>query len=248
MHQQPSSPDRFVRNSEGKVIDGREEFLTKIVCREYHRGFKTPDELASRSWACFAAGADVARPKGGRGSRRWAHRDALAKAKQICRKRPEQRRRFVRRRSNPVSHLHSYRRSDYWSADRKAQHQNDAERCAMTPAALAVNRKMLDAIPLAAGQCTVTVRILVGETGFSESAVKSARRKLIEVGLWIAEHGVYVPTPVSEAKTLQCNDSPAEVIHGVQTNVDHLYRSLIHLEPVKEDDPLDVPDFLVRVA
>jgi hypothetical protein len=52
---------------------------------------------------------------------------------------------------------------------------------------------MLDALPLGAGQCTATVKELAVASGLSVRAVQSARRDLLDEGLWIAERRVYVP-------------------------------------------------------
>src|SRR5262249_26091944 len=155
-------------------------------------------ELAERCHARFALEAELARPKGGRGRRRWAYRDTLTKVKAICRKRPNRPLIAARRETRPASHLHSHRRPGYWGDDQKAAHQCEAVRCARTPAELVVNRKMLAAVPVQAGQCTATVPALVEQTDLSESAVKTARRELIKAGLWIAEDGVYVPLPVGK--------------------------------------------------
>jgi hypothetical protein len=184
---------RIRRNDDGLVVDGREEFLRDLVWEEFHRGYRTPEELARRAWARFADGADIERPKEGE-RRRWSFQDALAKARQICRRQPPPQPR--RPTLNSAEHLNSYREPGYWNADRKGEHQSEAVRRAMTPAALIVNRRMLDAVALASGQCSVAVSTLIEKTGLSERSVKLARRNLIEAGLWLAERGVYVPMPV----------------------------------------------------
>jgi len=183
-----------VRNAHGLVVDHRDEFMRGIVWEEFCRGYRTPEELAARAWSLFAAEAELSRPKHGRGNRRWSYRDALSKAKYLCRKQAALRFRPAR---DQVQHLNSFRQPGYWTDERKAEHQREGARRAMTPAALIVNRRMLDGVPISAGQCTVPVSELVKQTNLSESAVKTARHDLREVGLWISERGVYVPMPVS---------------------------------------------------
>lgn len=231
---------RIVRNSEGIVTDGREELMRALTWEEFHKGYQSPDELARRVWSRFAIGADIQRPKEG-GRRRWSLRDALTKAKQICRKQP-----LLRPRRQPagfMDHLNSYRRSEYWNVDRKAQHQNEATQRAMTPAALIVNRKMLDAVSFSAGQCSNPVSVLIKQTKLSESSVKSARRTLCQAGLWIAERGVYVPIPVSD-HTERADSGSA----GVQMERDPLYRSVGPSAPGSNPaDPSSVSRLLQRV-
>lgn len=195
-----SLPGRGQIGLDGKVIDGREAFLTHITCREYHRGSDTADELAGRAWSIFVAGSDITRPKGS-GRTHWSYRDALAKAKAIMRKSPPRRRGRVSAGHHPARALHSYRRPGYWTDDRKALHDQEAARRALPPSALIVNRAMLAAVPLTAGQCEITVPELSKRTGLSISTVKAARAQLLAVTLWIAERGVWVPAPVGQALT-----------------------------------------------
>jgi hypothetical protein len=179
-----------IRNAAGLVIDHRDEFMRSLVWEEFQRGYQTPEELSFRAWARFAAEAELGRPKRGKGTRGWSHRDALSKAKYLCR-------RYAAAQVHPArenaQHLNSYRQSGYWSEERKARHQREAVRRGMKPAELKVNLRMLDAVPISAGQCIAPVSALIEQTGLSESSVKTARRELRKAGLWIAERGVYVP-------------------------------------------------------
>ena len=54
---------RIIRDADGRVVDGREAFLTSLTAAEYAKGFTTPEELAGRVWARFIEGADLSRPR-----------------------------------------------------------------------------------------------------------------------------------------------------------------------------------------
>jgi hypothetical protein len=82
---------------------------------------------------------------------------------------------------------------------------------------------MLSATSMSGRQCEITVRELVEQTKFSESAVKGARRKLLEAGLWIAQRGVYVPAPFASAESNQGSDLADKTASMVQTRVHSLY-------------------------
>lgn len=228
------SKPAVVRDAGGIVIDRREEFLRAVVWEEFQSGYRNPDELAKRAWSRFAAEADLSRPKGGRSSRRWSFRDALTRARHICRKQ------FAVRFPRSVGqerHLNSFRRPDYWTAERKGEHQIEAARRAMTPAALMVNKHMLDASPISAGQCIATVSVLMTQTSLSESSVKTARRILRDVGLWISERGVYVPMPLNE--TDEDNEPSTQGSAGGANGADPFIRSVG--PPAPSVDRLDQP-------
>jgi hypothetical protein len=182
----------------GLFIDGREQVLTRLTFDAWDSGCRNPADLAGRVWAKFSSCSDISRPKSSNSSKRWSYSDALVKAKAICRKQPSGRKRWRGR--HPASHLNSYRQSGHWTAAQKAEHQAEAARRTITPAFLVVNRAMLAAIPLEAGQCVVTVKAIAELTGLAISTVKAARRKLIELGLWISERSV-----MSQSRSNICN-------------------------------------------
>jgi hypothetical protein len=210
-------------NSERKVIDGRDSFLAYLAMREFATGFTKPEALAGRIWQLFLEDADQTRPKGDSRNIRWAYGDALKKAKAVCRKFAG--RLIIRQRfgSHPVRHLHSFRRRAFWTENHKARHQVEAGYRVTAPSALAVNRAMLSATSLAGGQCEITVRELVEQTKLSESAVKIARRKLLDAGLWIAQRGIYVPFPLEGDESSQATDGTEDNPSRVHSDVHPLY-------------------------
>jgi hypothetical protein len=191
--------DRIKFNDAGIAVDGREAYLAHIIARLFYGGVSTPDELAQLAWEEFASSADLTRPKGS-GAARWSRRDAMSKAKEIIRRQPKGRARRHKGRP-PARDLHLYRKPGYWTEDRKARHQAIAVRRAVRASELVVNKCMLDGIPLQAGQCELTIAELVRLTKLSERAVKLARRQLLDVGLWFAERGVYVPLPLDDVES-----------------------------------------------
>jgi Bifunctional DNA primase/polymerase, N-terminal len=184
----------IVRDENGRVTDGREAFLTLLIWEEWQNGHSTVQSVSHRAWMGFVAGADLVRPKGSCKRSRYSIRDAESKAKLMVRKSPV-------RRSKPcevaATHLHSFRRPGHWIAERKRHHQADAASRGLQASRLAANQAMLDALPIAAGQCISTVNELTTATGLSISAVKSSRRDLVAAGLWIVERGVYVPMAIA---------------------------------------------------
>jgi hypothetical protein len=215
--------NRMKFGPDGKVVDGREAFLTHLICREFHNGYATPKDLADRVWPLFFAGADITRPKGSGGRSHWSWQDAYAKAKRICQKSPQSRRRRPPAGHHPARHLHSYRRSGYWSDARKALHDGEAARRVTKPSTLIVNRAMLAAVPVKAGQCEAGAPELCKQTGLATSTIKAARAELLDAALWIAERGIYVPVPIGRARSEQRSESKGQNTSGVQTIEDPLY-------------------------
>lgn len=237
------------RNEAGIVIDGREAYLTILVWEEYQNGYGTPETLADAAWARFVATADLIRPKARNPRTRWSFKDALSKARYIFRKQPGKRRPTWQRRRHPAGHLHSFRRPEYWTSERKIMHQQEAARRALAPSVLIVNKAMLDETSLDAGQCTVSIRAIVSQTTLSRSAVTTARHELLSLGLWIAERGVYVPILPDQAA--QADDFHAERSFEVQAGAGSLSRSvgsplvsLIEPEPPESSQPRRCPTAL----
>jgi hypothetical protein len=205
-----------VIDQNGNVIDGREEFLTRLTFMIWSQGcWRNAEDLARQVWVAFNLDVELSRPKSG-SNKRWSYRDALVKAKAICRKQPSGRKRWQG--GHPASHLSSYRQSGYWTNERKARHQAEAARRTMTPSFLVVNNAMLDAVPLEAGQCLVTVKAIAELSGLAISTVKVARRGLIELGLWISERSVYVPIPLEYLQLSQADDRKEQDASRVQSD------------------------------
>jgi hypothetical protein len=120
-------------------------------------------------------------------------KDARDKAKLIIRKAPPMKRNFQGH--HAASDLYHFQRRDYWTYDRKRDHRQCAAARRLPTSRLAVNQAMLDAVDMDTGYCAATAKKLATASGFSVAAVKSARRELLDEGLWIAERGVYIPVP-----------------------------------------------------
>jgi hypothetical protein len=186
--------DRIVLDDRGLVVDGREAFLAKLTAAGYaRRDFNTPDDLAKAVWAKFSTEADLSRPKGSNPRSRWSHRDALAKARLISRRKPELKspRRPVGR--HPTSGLQTWRRSGFWTVEKREQHVAEVARCLNTPSVLAVARAMIETVDFDTGFCTLTIAGIASRCNCSITAVKNARSKLNTTGFWISIRGVYVP-------------------------------------------------------
>jgi hypothetical protein len=229
-----------VRNSAGLVVDGRESFLTQLVWKAWRSGFLFPDAIASAAWAAFVAEADLTRPKGSGGKKRWGYPDALVKAKAILRK---EKANLISKKAgrikpnHPKSHLHAFRRPEFWTANKLAEHRNEAAALLSAGSDIAVNSAMLAAVSFETGMCAATVGDLVRATNLSQSAVKKARAHLLESGLWIAERGIYVPVPVDPPpQTDQASDSEQETITRVYAVEHPLYRSILPSPPMPETE------------
>jgi hypothetical protein len=199
---------RIVRDTHGLVIEGREAFLAKLISAGYGRGeFNTPDDLAKAAWAEFSANADLSRPKGSKPSRRWTYRDALARARSTCRKKPDLKspRRPVGR--HPTMGLNVYRLAGHWTVERRKQHVAEVARHERSPSVIAVARTMIDAVAFDTGFCTTTIAEIARRSNCSVTAAKNARRKLNKGGFWISVRGVYVPIPHRDLERAQAPQS-----------------------------------------
>jgi Bifunctional DNA primase/polymerase, N-terminal len=143
---------RIVLNDAGLVVDGREAFLAKLTAAEYAKdGRIAPDDLAHRVFARFSAQADLARPKGNNPRLRWSFKDALTKARSICRRPPHLKPPRRSRKGHPASHLNAWRRPGFWTVKQRDLHFTEVRRRISTPAVIAVSRAMIDAVDLANG-------------------------------------------------------------------------------------------------
>jgi hypothetical protein len=185
---------RIVRDAKGRVIDGREAFLAKLMAAEYARGaYKSPDELARGVWARFAHDTDLSRPKESNPRRRWTLGDVQTKARSICRRKPDLKYPRRARGGHLASHLNTWRRPGYWKIEQRELHLAEVRRRIQTPATLAVAHIMIEAVELATGFCTMSIAQIAKRASCSSTTVKTARRELNEAGLWLAIRGVFVP-------------------------------------------------------
>jgi hypothetical protein len=97
-----------------------------------------------------------------------------------------------------------------------------------------VNQMMLDAISAETGQCVATVTELAERTGLAVITIKQARQRLVGLGLWIAERGVYVPMPLGQSN--QATADPALTGSGKGMYASALYRSMC--EPRQSTRPM----------
>jgi hypothetical protein len=140
------------------VIDGREAFLTKLTAAEYAKGtHETPGDLANRVWARFASDADLSRPKGSNSKQRWSLRDAFAKARSTCRRKPDLKAPRRSRGRHPASGLHAFRKPGFWTQAQRELHLAAVRQRITTPAILVVARAMIEAVDLTNGFCTISV-------------------------------------------------------------------------------------------
>jgi Bifunctional DNA primase/polymerase, N-terminal len=185
---------RIERDAQGRVVDGREAFMTSLTAAEYARHAQaSPDELGNRVWARFVAEADLLRPKGSDPRCRWSSRDALSKAREICRRKPDLKSPRRSRGCHPASHLHAWRKMGYWTAEQRALHLAEVARHITTPVTVMVARIMIEAVDHATGFCAMSIADIAKRASCSTKSVKMARKALTECGFWIAVRGVFVP-------------------------------------------------------
>jgi hypothetical protein len=231
---------RIQRDARGLVIDGREAFLTKLTAAEYAKGtHETPGDLANRVWARFASDADLSRPKGSNSKQRWSLRDAFAKARSTCRRKPDLKAPRRSRGRHPASGLHAFRKPGFWTQAQRELHLAAVRQRITTPAILVVARAMIEAVDLTNGFCTISVAELARGLSCSTKTVTKSRAALRKTGLWIAGHrGVFVPV------ALNCNqvvDNTRVKERRGNTKVPHLY----HLSTVPVLVPVSIPSSLL---
>jgi hypothetical protein len=222
------------RNAQGLVIDGRESFLAKISAAEFaKRAHASPIDLAHRIWAQFIAEADLSRPKGGNQRRRWELRDAISKARSICRRNPDLNPPRRSRRGHPTSFLHGWRRPGFWKLRQRKLHLAEVKHRIVTPSTLVVARVMIDALDLASGFCTLPIGEIAKRACCSTKTVKAARKALNEAGLWIAGRGVFVPCPAGELNRRQLIGKTEQKRVPGTTAVPSLYHLVQSTHPLK---------------
>jgi hypothetical protein len=223
-----SPPDaQIVRGADGRVVDGREAFMARLTAAEFaKRVHRTPDELGTRVWAKFIAEADLSRAKGSNLRQRWALKDALAKARAICRRNPNLKPPRRSRGGHPASHLHAWRKPGFWTAALRELHLAEVGRRIATPATLAVARVMMEAVDASNGFCTTPIGELAKRACCSPKSVKAARATLRDAGLWIAgPGGVFVP--VAGLNNKQATENTAAKQRRGTTKVPPLYHLVV---------------------
>jgi hypothetical protein len=186
--------------------------MAKITAAEYGNGTHTsPDDLGRRVWAKFVVEADLSRPKGSTPKRRWDLKDALSKARAICRRKPDLKPPRRSRGGHPASHLHGWRRPGFWTVPQRERHLSEVGRRLITPVTLTVARVMIEAVDLASGFCTMPIAEIAKHASCTPRSVTKARAVLRKSGLWIAgPGGVFVPCPVGELNGKQRAEKTAK--------------------------------------
>src|SRR5262245_37526019 len=232
----------IVRGWNGLVVDGREAFMAKLLAAEYAKAtHASPDELGDRVWNRFIAEADLSRAKGSNPRQRWSLRDALSKARAICRRKPDLRAPRRPRGGHPASHLHAWRKPGLWTTAQRELHLAEVGRCMTAPATLAVARIMIEAVELASGFCTMPIAEIARRASCSRKSVTKARAALSTSGLWIAgPGGVFVPVALNPS---QAAENKRRKSVGGNIKVPSLY----HLSLVSAPKP-DLPFSAAAVA
>lgn len=227
---------RIVRDADGRVVDGREAFMAKLLAAEYAKGTHTsPDDLGRRVWARFIEEADLSRPKGSHPRRRWELKDALSKARSICRKNPDLKAPRRSRGGHPASYLHAFRKPGFWTQAQRDLHMAEAGRRIATPATLAVARIMIEAVEPMTGFCTMSIAEIARRAHCTPRSVTTARMALNRSGLWIAgPGGVFVPVALNRNQAVE--NKGREAVGG-NTKVLSLY----HLSVVSDPLPVSGP-------
>jgi hypothetical protein len=170
--------------------------MARLTAAEFaKRIHRTPEELGTRVWGLFVVEACLSRPKGSNLSQRWSLKDALAKARAICRRNPPLKPPRRSRGGHPASHLSAWRKPGFWTLMQRELHLAEVARHITTPATLAVARIMIEAVDLSGGFCSIPIAEIANRARCSPKSVKVARAALRDAGLWIAgPKGVYVPS------------------------------------------------------
>jgi hypothetical protein len=231
---------RIVRDADGRVVDGREAFMAKLTAAKYAKGTHTsPDELGRRVWARFIEEADLSRPKGSKPKRRWELKDALSKARSICRKKPDLKPPRRSRGGHPASYLHAYRKPGFWTEAQRELHLAEAGQRIATPVVLAVERVMIEAVELATGFCTMSIAEIAKRACCTPRSVTEARKALNNSGLWIAgPRGVFVPVALNRNQVVENKGRKAV---GGNTRVPSLYHQCVVVGPQPVSGLLPAP-------
>src|SRR5881392_3526064 len=100
--------------------------MAKLVAAEFaKRTHDSPDQLANRVWLIFAAEVDLSRAMGSNPRRRWSLKDALSKARSICRRNPDLKPPRRSRGGHPASHLQAWRKPGFWTHMQRELHLSE---------------------------------------------------------------------------------------------------------------------------
>jgi transcriptional regulator with XRE-family HTH domain len=220
---------RIIRDANGRVADGREAFMAKLTATEYAKGsHDSPVDLGHRVWVRFVEEAELSRGKGSNPKRRWELRDALSKARAICRRKPDLKAPRRARGGHPASRLNAWRKPGLWTQAERERLMAEVSRRISTPAVLAVSRVMLDAVDMATGFCTLSIDAIAKRVSCSAKSVTKARATLLESGFWIGHRGVFVPRPLNIDQVVEKKGRKSV---GGNIKVPSLYR-MSPLEPI----------------
>jgi hypothetical protein len=213
---------RIERDADGRVVDGREALMAKLVAAEYAKHtHASPDELGRRVWARFIEEADLSRPKGRNPRRRWELKDAISKARTTCRKNPDLKAPRRSRGRHPASYLNAFRKPGFWTDEQRELHLAEAGQRIATPVVLAVERVMIEGVDFATGFCTMSIAEIAKRARCSIRSVTDARKELSKSGLWIAgPRGVFVPVALNHRQVVEAKGPEAV---GWNANVPSLY-------------------------
>jgi hypothetical protein len=160
--------------------------------------------LGRRVWARFVEDADLSRGKGSNPRRRWELKDALSKARAICRRKPDLKAPRRSRGGHPASYLHAWRKPGLWTQTERERLMVEVGRRITAPSVLAVSRVMVDAVDLSAGFCTLSIADIAKRACCSAKSVTKARAALGKSGLWIAgPRGVFVPVALNSNQVVE---------------------------------------------
>lgn len=171
----PSAP-RWLLDADGRVCDGRDGYLTALVCRHFCRGIMDSQALAEAAWSEFVRTTSLERGKRD-GKKAWGRADALAKSVAIIRKAGRR----------PGILRASVTRPGYWTPPRLEAFRRlvDSQGAAgrLSPVTVRVSHAMASFVR-GDGTCFATPSTLAKLAGCSVRSAKAARQKLVKTALW----------------------------------------------------------------
>jgi hypothetical protein len=169
-----TSDPRWTCDENGRVVDGREAYITALIYAAFARGLVSADQIANDAWRTFAVTADLARPKRD-GKHGWAYSDAKHKARELI------------RRGKPRPEHKRERTPGFWTPGLKQSFLNLVDSAGakglLSPSTVAVSRAMLAHI-VSGSSCFASTVTLSTKLGLAVTTVKKARRILVQAGFW----------------------------------------------------------------
>jgi Bifunctional DNA primase/polymerase, N-terminal/Helix-turn-helix len=187
----------------GRIADGRDALLTKIVCAEIGRSKQQGralirGEIIDAVWLRFEREADLARPKGGGGGR-WSTRDVETKVDYALR--PPR-----------LARVSPSAAKGIWTLNRKLAFKAvvDADR-RLNASDQKVAWAMLEAVRDARGLSYLCSETIARQTGLHQVTARGSRRKLIRLDYFqeVKRGGKHKPTV--------CSPNAALVMHIAAT-------------------------------